>query len=108
MANSLGQPSNRETSRSSATPRPGGETGDQPIVFVIDDDDSVRRSLERLLRSVNLDVQTFSTAREPPSRGSALIDMGQLRRRVEEEIERAADSARPFGLAVVSAFRTPK
>jgi FixJ family two-component response regulator len=31
---------------------------------VIDDDDSVRRSLERLLRSVDLDVQTFSTARE--------------------------------------------
>jgi FixJ family two-component response regulator len=64
MANSLGQPPNRETSRSPAAPRPGGETGDQPIVFVIDDDDSVRRSLERLLRSVNLDVQTFSTARE--------------------------------------------
>jgi FixJ family two-component response regulator len=64
MANSLGQPSNRETSRSSAAPRPGGETGDQPIVFVIDDDDSVRRSLERLLRSVGLDAQTFGTARE--------------------------------------------
>jgi len=37
---------------------------DQPIVFVIDDDDSVRRSLERLLRSVDLDVKTFSSARE--------------------------------------------
>ncbi|XXY49148.1 sigma 54-interacting transcriptional regulator [Sorangium sp. So ce269] len=45
---------------------------------------------------------TLMLRREPPSRGSALIDMGQLRRRVEEEIERAADSARPFGLAVVS------
>lgn len=64
MANLPGQPSNRETPRSSAAPRPGGETGDQPIVFVIDDDDSVRRSLERLLRSVGLDAQTFSTARE--------------------------------------------
>jgi FixJ family two-component response regulator len=38
--------------------------GEMPIVFVIDDDDSVRRSLERLLRSVKLDVQTFGTARE--------------------------------------------
>ncbi|WP_437516003.1 sigma 54-interacting transcriptional regulator [Sorangium sp. So ce1099] len=45
---------------------------------------------------------TLMLRREPLSRGSALIDMGQLRRRVEEEIERAADSARPFGLAVVS------
>ncbi|HTN82410.1 MAG TPA: sigma 54-interacting transcriptional regulator [Sorangium sp.] len=45
---------------------------------------------------------TLMLRRERPSSGSALIDMGQLRRRVEEEIERAADSARPFGLAVVS------
>jgi FixJ family two-component response regulator len=64
MANFPGQPSNRDAPRSSAGPRPGGETGDQPIVFVIDDDDSVRRSLERLLRSVGLDAQTFSTARD--------------------------------------------
>ena len=66
MANSLGQSSNREVPRASAAPRALGsaETGDQPIVFVIDDDDSVRRSLERLLRSVGLDVQTFSTARD--------------------------------------------
>ena len=41
-----------------------GELLDQPIVFVIDDDDSVRRSLERLLRSVDLDVETFASAQE--------------------------------------------
>ena len=41
-----------------------GESVERPIVFVIDDDESVRRSLERLLRSVWLDVQTFGTARE--------------------------------------------
>ncbi|WP_437275129.1 sigma 54-interacting transcriptional regulator [Sorangium sp. So ce375] len=45
---------------------------------------------------------TLILRRESPSRGSALVDMGRLRRRVEEEIERAADFARPFGLAVVS------
>ncbi|WP_437971335.1 sigma 54-interacting transcriptional regulator [Sorangium sp. So ce260] len=45
---------------------------------------------------------TLILRRESPSRGSTLIEMGRLRRRVEEEIERAADSARPFGLAVVS------
>lgn len=43
----------------------------EPIVFVVDDDPSVCRSTERLLRSIGLRVQTFSSAREflkqPPS-----------------------------------------
>src|SRR5438445_13871486 len=34
------------------------------IVFVVDDDPSVRRSTERLLRSAGLKVQSFSSARE--------------------------------------------
>jgi FixJ family two-component response regulator len=66
MANSMGQPSNRETpQRQAGSPGVGTATPtDEPIVFVIDDDDSVRRSLERLLRSVGLEVLTFSTARD--------------------------------------------
>ncbi|WP_104987322.1 sigma 54-interacting transcriptional regulator [Sorangium cellulosum] len=51
---------------------------------------------------VTIGDTTLMLRREPPSTGTALIDMGRLRRRVEEEIERAADSARPFGLAVLS------
>ncbi|WP_437587200.1 sigma 54-interacting transcriptional regulator [Sorangium sp. So ce1000] len=51
---------------------------------------------------VTIGDATLLLRREPPSRGTTLIDVGRLRRRVEEEIERAADSARPFGLAVVS------
>jgi len=35
-----------------------------PIVFVVDDDLSVRRSTERLIRSAGLEVQTFTSARE--------------------------------------------
>src|SRR5438552_11047915 len=35
-----------------------------PVVFVVDDDPSVRRSTERLLRAAGLKVQTFSSARE--------------------------------------------
>src|ERR1700757_3727650 len=35
-----------------------------PIVFIVDDDLSVRRSTERLLRSAGLTVQTFDSARE--------------------------------------------
>src|SRR5712691_7652632 len=34
------------------------------IVFVVDDDPSVRRSTERLIRSARFKVQTFSSARE--------------------------------------------
>ena len=34
------------------------------IVFVVDDDPSVRRSTERLLRTAGLKVQTYSSARE--------------------------------------------
>lgn len=34
------------------------------IVFVVDDDDPVRRALERLIRSVGLPVETFASAQE--------------------------------------------
>jgi FixJ family two-component response regulator len=65
MQNSLGHPPQREALRGVGSRNTGtGDPVDQPIVFVIDDDDSVRRSLERLLRSVDLEVQTFSSARE--------------------------------------------
>jgi FixJ family two-component response regulator len=38
--------------------------GQNPTVFVVDDDESVLRSLERLIRSVGLNVETFASARE--------------------------------------------
>ena len=38
------------------------ESGDDGIVYVVDDDIAVRRSLARLIRSVNLDVETFPSA----------------------------------------------
>jgi FixJ family two-component response regulator len=34
------------------------------MVYVIDDDESVRKSLKRLLRSADLEVETFSSAEE--------------------------------------------
>ena len=36
----------------------------QGMVYVIDDDESVRKALKRLLRSADLDVETFSSAEE--------------------------------------------
>jgi FixJ family two-component response regulator len=38
--------------------------GLDPMVFIVDDDASVRRSLERLLRSVGLQAESFATAHE--------------------------------------------
>jgi FixJ family two-component response regulator len=35
-----------------------------PIVFVVDDDISIRESLETLIRLEGLDVQTFTSAQE--------------------------------------------
>jgi FixJ family two-component response regulator len=37
---------------------------DRPAVSVVDDDDSLRRSLGNLLRSVGFGVQTFASAEE--------------------------------------------
>jgi FixJ family two-component response regulator len=40
-----------------------GARTDQPVVFVIDDDASVRDALEDLLRSVGLGVESFASTR---------------------------------------------
>jgi len=42
----------------------GGAANDDAIVFVVDDDASVRRSTERLVRPLGFGVQTFASARE--------------------------------------------
>jgi FixJ family two-component response regulator len=54
---------------------------DRPAVFVIDDDPSIRRSLDTLLRSVGLDVHLFSSAQEfmhakrPETPGCLVLDI---------------------------------
>jgi FixJ family two-component response regulator len=56
-------------------------TEDRPTVFVIDDDPSMRRSLDSLLRSVSLDVQLFSSTQEfmrakrPEAPGCLVLDV---------------------------------
>ena len=37
---------------------------DDPVVYVVDDDEGIRNSLESLIRSVGLSVQTFASAQE--------------------------------------------
>jgi FixJ family two-component response regulator len=54
---------------------------EQPVVFVIDDDPSVRAALEDLLRSVGLEVQSFRTTEEflrskrPDAPGCLVLDV---------------------------------
>ncbi|MHC5103313.1 MAG: response regulator transcription factor, partial [Planctomycetota bacterium] len=50
----------------------------KPMVFVVDDDASVRKALERLLKSVGMEVETYETAddfllRQPYEGPSCLI-----------------------------------
>lgn len=53
----------------------------RPTVFVVDDDPSMRRSLDSLLRSVGLDVRLFSSAQEfmqaerPEAPGCLVLDV---------------------------------
>ena len=49
-----------------------------PLVAVVDDDVSVRKSLDRLIRSVRLEVETFASAEEflksaPPLKPDCLV-----------------------------------
>ena len=37
---------------------------DKPVVFVVDDDPSVRDALDSLVRSIKMNVRTFGTAEE--------------------------------------------
>ena len=70
----------------------------EPIVFVVDDDESTRTSLARLFRSVDLEVQTFSTpaaflSHALPDRPACLVlDLrmpGASGLAVQEELARA-------------------
>jgi len=67
----------------SPTPRrtKSGDTALTPTVFVVDDDDGMRESLEFLFRTIGLPVQAFASAPafleayEPSMRGCLLLDV---------------------------------
>jgi RNA polymerase sigma factor (sigma-70 family) len=64
MTNRRGQRSDETLTRGGPLVRTSEATPVEAMVFVIDDDDSMRRALERLLRSDGLQVETFSAASE--------------------------------------------
>jgi FixJ family two-component response regulator len=63
------------------TPAPANGRTDQPVVFIIDDDASVRGAVEDLLRSVGLGVESFSSTQEflqgkrPDAPGCIVLDV---------------------------------
>ena len=72
-----------------------------PTVFVVDDDDHVRRALARLIRSFGLQVQTFASAREflgyqrPDSPACLILDVrlaGENGLMVQEALRAVAHS----------------
>jgi FixJ family two-component response regulator len=73
-------------------------TEPEPIVLVVDDDDSLRRGLEKLMRSVSLNVETFASAPELmgrlPTKGPTclVLDMrmpGMSGLELQQELEAA-------------------
>jgi FixJ family two-component response regulator len=54
---------------------------DKPVVFVVDDDPSIREALDGLIRSIQLSVQTFGTTEEflnfkrPDAPGCIVLDI---------------------------------
>ncbi|SFI68188.1 response regulator transcription factor [Bradyrhizobium sp. Gha] len=61
-----------------AEPSPPPQDGDQPIVFIVDDDVSMRRALTNLFESVGLKVEAFGSAPQllqakPPQVPSCLV-----------------------------------
>ena len=79
-----------------------------PIVFVVDDDASVREALHSLVRSVGMRVETFSTAaeflrRELPAEPCCLVlDVG-LRGLSGMELQRElSDAARPVAIIFIT------
>jgi len=36
----------------------------KPIIYIVDDDDSIRRAMKRLFRSVGMDAQVYASAQE--------------------------------------------
>ena len=54
-----------------------GMNDSEPMVFIVDDDDSVRKALKRLIKSVGMKAETFETANDflsrPPHEGPCCL-----------------------------------
>jgi FixJ family two-component response regulator len=92
--------------------RRGSVTGEKPIVYVVDDDPSVRKALERLLRSAGHDAKTFSSALEfldfnhPDVPGCLVLDIKMPKLSGLELQERLAEKGISFPIIFVTGHGT--
>jgi FixJ family two-component response regulator len=75
------------------------------IVFVVDDDPSMRESLRNLVRPIGLRVQVFTSARNPPQRTSCRgVDLGNHPDGGGQRLK--VENRRPLGMERVFALIT--
>jgi len=87
-------------------------TEEKPIVYVVDDDPSVRKALERLLRSAGHDAKTFASAPEfldcshPDSPGCLVLDIKMPKVSGLELQERLAEKGISFPIIFITGHGT--
>ena len=83
-------------------------TPEYPIVFVIDDDASVRRAVGRLLRSEGFEVETFASgseflrARDQSRKGCVVLDVRMPELSGFEVLKCIATSRRPLPVILIT------
>jgi len=87
-------------------------TEEKPAVYVVDDDPSVRKALERLLRSAGHDAKTFASASEflnfthPDKPGCLILDIKMPRLSGLELQERLAEKGISFPIIFITGHGT--
>jgi FixJ family two-component response regulator len=87
-------------------------TEEKPVVYVVDDDPSVRKAVERLLRSAGHDAKTFASAPEflnfchPDAPGCLVLDIKMPKLNGLELQDRLADKGISFPIIFVTGHGT--
>jgi FixJ family two-component response regulator len=87
-------------------------TGEKPMVYVVDDDPSLRKALERLLRSAGHDAKTFGSALEfldfshPDAPGCLILDIKMPKLSGLELQERLAAKGISFPIVFITGHGT--
>ena len=87
-------------------------TEEKPVVYVVDDDPSVRKALERLLRSAGHDAKTFASALEfldfghPDAPGCLVLDIKMPKLSGLELQDRLADKGISFPIIFITGHGT--
>jgi len=87
-------------------------TEEKPVVYVVDDDPSVRKALERLLRSAGHDAKTFASALEfldfshPDAPGCLILDIKMPKVSGLELQDRLADKGISFPIIFITGHGT--